>query len=119
MTCPHCGSDTDEPPDIAERTPPQVAGYHAMISPLAKARGWPIAALKTYFLGRIFGWIEFEDFTTGEIHRVPREPHTSKLGKRRYSQLIEHTVMLAAEEGYQLIPPSEWTEEQAKKRKAA
>ena len=116
MTCPHCGADTDEPPDLEGRTLPQNDGYHAMITPLAKARKWPMEALKTYFLGRIFGWIEFEDFTTGEIHRVPRYPSTRQLGKKRFSQLIEMTVVLAAQDGYELIPPSDWLEEQARKR---
>lgn len=116
MICCHCGGDTDEPPDLEERTHPQNRGYHAMIAPLAKARKWPVPALKSYFLGRIFGWIEFEDFTTGEIHRIPREPSTSKLGKRKFSQLIEHTVILAAQEGFELIPPSDWAAEQAARR---
>lgn len=118
MVCPSCGCEvTEDAPE--SRTSPQNRGYHAMIAPLAKARGWPVAALKTYFLGRIFGWIEFEDFTTGEIHRVPRKPSTRELSKRDFSKLIEMTVVLAAQEGYELIPPSDWAEEQRRKQEAA
>lgn len=111
VICPSCGCELEED-DPDGRTLAQNSGYHAMIAPLAKARKWPKRALKTYFLGRIFGWIEFEDFTTGEIHRVPRKPSTRELSKRDFSTLIEMTVVLAAQEGYELIPPSEWRAEQ-------
>lgn len=115
MICPSCGSEFDEALAIAaeeDHSSDQRNGYHAMISPLAKARKMSIAALKYYFLGKVFGWHEWEDFTDGVVYRVPREPHTSNLSKRKYSKLIEQTVVLAAQEGYELIPPSEWRAEQ-------
>jgi hypothetical protein len=111
MICPDCGSEFDEALALAAEDDPSTAqrnGYHAMITPLARARAWSLQATKFYFLGRVFGWHEWEDLTDGVIYRVPREPHTSKLSKRKYSTLIEQTIVLAAGEGFELTPPSEW-----------
>jgi hypothetical protein len=122
MVCPDCGSEFDEALALAaeeDHSSDQRNGYHAMITPLARARGWSLQATKFYFLGRVFGWHEWEDLTDGVIYRVPREPHTSKLSKRKYSTLIEQTIVLSAGEGFELIPPSEWAEEQRRKQEAA
>ena len=118
MICKACGVESA---DLLEddHSSLQRKGYHAMIEPLAKARKWSKPALKLYFLGRIFGWYETEDFTTGEVFRVPKKPHTSDLSKRDYSTLIEMTVVLAAQDGFELIPPSDWLAEQAAKRERA
>jgi hypothetical protein len=91
-----------------DKTRAQESGFHAMVSPWARERGWAIDALKQFLLKKIFGTHDFVDFTTGEVFQVLAEPHTSKLTKVQYSELIEQAMVLAAEDNFYLIAPDEW-----------
>lgn len=98
------------------KTRQQEKGYHAMISPLAREKGWKIDDLKQFFLGEIFG------YTTSAVNgkEILVEPHTSHLNKRQYSELIERTMEIAAETFEMwLEAPSDYTERKAKERKQA
>lgn len=86
----------------------QEKGFHAMVSPWAKARGWRIDDLKHFLLKRIFGTHDFVDPTTGEVFQVLAEPHTSKLTRRQYSELIEGAMEIAAEDDVYLVAPDEY-----------
>lgn len=101
----------------------QERGFHAMVSPWARERGWQLDALKQFLLRQIFGTHDFTDLKTGEVIQVLAEPHTSKLTRRQYSELIERSMEIAAEDGYYLIAPDEWRrareEEQKKAAKVA
>lgn len=91
------------------KTRRQECGFHSMITPWARERGWEIDALKQYLLKRIFGTLEFVDPATGEITLVLAEPHTSKLTRRQYCELIERTLEIAAtDDGYYLTAPDEY-----------
>lgn len=98
----------------------QEKGFHAMVSPWARERGWRIDDLKLFLLKKIFGTHDFVDFTTGEVFQTLAEPHTSKLTMRQYNDLIEGAMELAAEDDFYLIAPSEWRKaKEAEQRKAA
>lgn len=105
------------------RTRQQEKGFHAMISPWARAEGHTIDDLKRDLLAEIFGLREHVDVLTSVVVMVLREPHTSKLSKAQYNELIERTLEIAARCGHELIPPSEWRARQAQaareKRKAS
>lgn len=97
------------------KTRQQEKGFHVMIQPLVAKTGWSIAALKQYLLGEIFGWADLKDGI-----RVLVEPSTAALNKKQYSELIERTLELAAEEfDTWLEAPSEWKARQEQERKAA
>jgi hypothetical protein len=103
-----------------EKTRLQEKGFHAMVSPWSRERGWEIDALKQFLLKRIFGTHDFIDFSTGEVVQVLAEAHTSKLTKRQYSDLIERTMEIAAEDGYYLTAPDEYRRiKEAERTKAA
>jgi hypothetical protein len=104
-------------PATEARTRLQEKGFHAMIAPWAKERGWQTDDLKRFLLMRIFGVREAVSPLTGGP--ILNEPHTSKLSKAKYSELIEHTLMMAAEDGYVLVAPNEFRERKEKKGKAA
>ena len=96
------------------KTRQQEKGYHAMLKPLCVERGWDIEDVKDYMLGKVFGW------ATSKIdgRQVLVEPHTSGLSKRRYSELIERTLEIAATDfEVWLEAPSEWTARKEKERK--
>lgn len=96
------------------KTRQQEKGYHAILAPLAKEKGWAIEDLKRYFLAQIFG------VTVSKIDgkEVLVEPHTSHLSKAQYSELIERTLDIAAEQfEFWLEAPSEWTARHEKERK--
>jgi hypothetical protein len=99
----------------------QEAGFHAMIAPWAKAEGHAIEDLKRDLLAEIFGLREHTDVLTGVVVMVLREPHTSKLSKKKYSELIERTLEIGARCGHVLIAPNEWREskERASLRRTA
>jgi len=101
-----------EKPEAAElsHTRRQEKGFHAMIQPWAKAEGLEIDDLKRDLLREIFGLREHTDRITGEVIMVLREPHTSKLNRKQYSELIERTLDIAAECGHVLRAPNEYTE---------
>ncbi len=86
----------------------QECGFHAMITPWAKEEGHEIDDLKDDCLRHVFGTREHTDPTTGEIRLVLREPHTSKLNRAQYSELIERTLEIAAECGFVLVAPHEY-----------
>lgn len=98
------------------KTRQQERGFHAMIAPLAKEKGWPIADLKRYLLGEIFGVTK--SLIDGKECLV--EPHTADLNKQQYSELIERTLEIAATEFEMwLEAPSEWTARKEQERKKA
>ena len=97
----------------------QEKGFHAMVSPWARAKGWDLDTLKQWLLARVFGTHLFTDPTTGEVFQILAEPHTSKLTKRQYSELIERSIDIAAEDGVILIAPDEWRRMKEQERKQA
>ncbi len=102
----------------AHHTRKQEAGFHAMITPWAKDEGHDIADLKRDLLAEIFGTREHVDILTGDVVLVLCEPHTSKLSKKKYNELIERTLDIAARCGYVLVAPSEYKERKAHERMA-
>lgn len=104
----------------ALKTRLQESGFHAMITPWAKEEGHRIDDLKRDLLREIFGEQEHTSPITGEVSMVLREPHTSKLNRAKYSELIERTLEIAAGCGHMLEAPNEYRERKAKeaKRKA-
>lgn len=95
----------------------QEQGFHAMISPWAKSEGHNIDDLKRDLLLEIFGEREHVNRFTGVVTMVLREPHTSKLSRTKYSELIERTLDIAAENGVILIAPHEWRQAKEKEEK--
>lgn len=92
----------------------QECGFHAMIAPWAKAEGHRIDDLKRDLLRAVFGEMEHTNPITGEVSMVLREPHTSKLSRAKYSELIERTLEIAGECGVILEAPNEYRERKAK-----
>jgi len=97
----------------------QEKGFHAMITPWAREEGHRIDDLKRDILRHVFGEIEHTNPITGEMSMVLAEPHTSKLSRAKYSELIERTLEIAAECGVILTAPHEYREQKAKKARAA
>ncbi len=101
----------------------QESGFHAMITPWAKESGQRIDDLKRDLLAEIFGLQEYVSPINGVVAMVLREPHTSKLSRAKYSELIERTLEIAGECGFRLEAPNEYRERKAKdaakRRKAA
>ena len=106
-----------------EKTRLQENGFHAMIQPWAKSEGHRIDDLKRDILRHVFGEQEHANPITGEIAMVLREPHTSKLSRAKYSELIERTLEIGAECGVLLQAPDEYRKAkeaaQKKARRAA
>lgn len=100
------------------KTRRQERGFHAMLKPWC-AEGHRIEDLKRFVLAEVFGLREVVNPITGEVTQVLAEPHTSKLSKAQYSELIERTLAIAAECGVILEAPSEWTARTTRKRKQA
>lgn len=97
----------------------QEAGFHAMITPWAREEGHRIDDLKRDILRAVFGEQEHTNPITGEVSMVLREPHTSKLTRAKYCELIERTMGLGAECGVVLIAPNEYREMKEKTAKRA
>lgn len=95
----------------------QEMGFHAMITPWAKADGHAIEDLKRDLLREIFGEREHVNALTGEVTMVLREPHTSKLSRAKYSELIERTADIAAGCGHILELPHEYRERKEREKK--
>lgn len=95
----------------------QEAGFHAMIMPWARSEGHDIEDLKDDLLRAIFGEREHVNPITGEVRMVLREPHTSKLSRAKYSELIERSADIAAGCGVILELPHEYTERKRKEQK--
>lgn len=96
----------------------QEKGFHAMLKPWVE-EGHRIDDLKRFLLVEIFGTQEVTNPLTGEVSLEPAEPHTSKLSRRQYSELIERTLEIAAEHDVLLEAPSEYTARKEKERKQA
>jgi hypothetical protein len=101
------------------KTKRQERGFHACITPWARHKGWDVDHLKQFLLARVFGTFIFVDPGTGEEFRILTEPHTSRLTRKQYSELIERTMDIAAEDGFILIPPDEWRITKAADRRKA
>ena len=97
----------------------QECGFHASISPWAREAGIDIEDLKDDLLRIVFGEREHTDPITGEVRMVLREPHTSKLSRAKYSELIERSADIAAECGYVLELPHEYRERKEREAKKA
>jgi len=80
-------------PKGAKRSKPQNDGFHAMITPWARDGGHDITDLKRDLLGTVFGW---KDSPLSET-RVPIIEHTSDLTVEQFSELMERTVIIAAQ----------------------
>ncbi len=94
----------------AMKTKRQSDGFHAMLMPWSREEGHRIEDLKRDILRAVFGEIEHVNPITGEVQKVLAEPHTSKLSRAKYSELIERSLDIAAECGVILIAPSEYRE---------
>lgn len=88
----------------------QESGFHAMITPWARGEGHRIEDLKRDLLRHVFGEVEHVNPISGRVEKVLAEPHTSKLSRGKYSELIERTLEIAAECGVILEAPSEYRE---------
>ena len=97
----------------------QEQGFHAMITPWARDEGHRPDDLKRDLLRHVFGEQEHTNPITGEVSMVLREPHTSKLSRAKYAELIERTLEIAAECGVVLIAPQEFRERREKARQKA
>lgn len=95
----------------------QEMGFHAMITPWAKAEGHAIEDLKRDLLLEIFGTREHVNALTGVVTLVLREPHTSKLSRAKYSELIERTLEIAAGCGHILEAPHEYRMRKEREKK--
>ena len=91
----------------------QEKGFHAMITPWAREEGHAIEDLKRDLLAEIFGLREHVDVVSGDVVMVLCEPHTSKLSKKQYNELIERTLDIAAACGHVLVAPSEYRQRRA------
>jgi len=82
-------------------------------------QGWYPDDLKDVMLARVFGTIERTQPLTGEIIRVPAEPHSSRLGVSKFCQLIEAILETAAmsEPSVYLMAPDEYRIAKEKARK--
>lgn len=103
-------------PQGAMKSRLQECGFHAMITPWAHQEGHRIDDLKRDLLRHIFGEMEHTNPITGEIAMVLREPHTSKLSRAKYSELIERTLEVAGECGVILEAPHEYRQRKERER---
>jgi len=101
------------------QTRKQSAGYHAMLQPWAREEGHRIEDLKRDCLAHVFGTVEHTNPITGEVSVGLVEPHTSRLSRAKYSELIERTLEIAAECGVVLEAPSEFRERREKAQRQA
>jgi hypothetical protein len=97
-----------------KRSDAQNRALHRMLEPWC-AEGHEIEDLKDDLLRAVFGERETVDAITGEVKKVLAEPHTSKLSKRKFSELMERAVHIAAECGVYLELPDEYRERTERK----
>jgi hypothetical protein len=90
------------------KTRQQEKGFHAMIRPWAHDEGHAINDLKHDLLRAIFGEREDVNLITGEVTMRLQQPHTSKLNRAQYCELVERTMQIAAECGVVLVAPDEY-----------
>lgn len=95
----------------------QEAGFHAMITPWARSEGHRIDDLKRDLLREVFGELEHVNPINGVVTMVLREPHTSKLSRAKYSELIERTLEIGGECGQILEAPHEYRQRKEKEAK--
>lgn len=91
------------------RSSAQNRALHKMLEPWC-AEGHDIEDLKDDILRAVFGEREVVDVITGEVKKVLAEPHTSKLSKAKFSELMKRAVELAAECHVLLELPDEYRE---------
>jgi hypothetical protein len=87
------------------RTMAQNDAFHSMITPWAKDEGHNVDELKRDLLGTVFGWAESPLKET----RVPLKPRTSSLTVEEFSELMTRTADIAADCGYLVQLPSEYS----------
>ena len=104
-------------PHREKRNDRQNRGFHAMVAPWAKAEGHRIDDLKDDLLEAVFGTLEVTSLVTGEVRKVLAEPHTSKLTVGQFSELIDRTLAIAAEQGVILVAPDEYRRAKEKERR--
>lgn len=104
-------------PFRSRRSDRQNRALHALLTPWARERGWSVDDLKDTMLGIAFGHVERVMPVTGEIVKVPAEPHSSRLDVTKFCHLIEEVLRVAAEDDYWLESPEEYkrAKEQAAK----
>jgi signal transduction protein with GAF and PtsI domain len=95
-------------PRRQKRTEAQGRGFHAMVQPWAREEGHDIDELKRQLLEHVFGTHEATHAITGEVVTVPNKLHTSTLTVQEFSDLIEQTLIIAAECGVILTAPDEY-----------
>ena len=106
-------------PQGHRKTRLQECGWWAMIAPWAREEGHRPDDLKVDILRAVFGEIEHVDPITSEVKMVLKQPHTSKLNRADYSFLIERTLEIAAECGFVLVAPHEYTAQRASYKRRA
>lgn len=98
----------------------QEQGFHASITPWARDLGVRVDDLKRDLLREIFGEVEHVNPITGVVRMELRQPHTSKLNRAQYSELIERSADIAASCGFILELPNEYRRRKEQEaRKAA
>lgn len=123
--CKRLAADTGEEVELLitkrgqQKSRLQESGFHAMIAPWWKERGWESNALKQFILKKTFGTHDFVDIETDEVIQVLAEPHTSKLTRAQYSELIENSMVLAAHDDFYLVAPDEYRKAKAAAAKKA
>lgn len=117
----HAGQAVDVmiAPQGAMRSNLQNAGFHAMLTPWAREEGHRIEDLKRDVLRAVFGELEHVNPITGEVEKVLAEPHSSKLSRAKFSELIERSLDIAAECGVVLIAPNEYRQMKEKDARRA
>jgi len=92
----------------AKRSDRQNRAYHAAIKPWADFLGDDVEGVKRDMLALVFGAHDEASKVTGEIRRVLEKPHTSMLTTAEFSELMDRTVITAAETGYVMPLPDEF-----------
>jgi hypothetical protein len=94
-------------PRRQKRSVAQNRAIHAMLRPWCE-EGHYIDDLKRDLLKAVFGTHERVSPLTGEVELVPNKPHTSQLTVQEFSELVEKSVIIAAECGVILELPDEY-----------
>lgn len=102
-----------------KRTDRQNKYLHAALTGWARELGYDIEDLKDALLEQVFGLKEVPNPLTGEIRTVLAEPHTSHLDTRKFTELVERMVEIAAGTGYLIELPDEFKQRKAKEARRA
>ena len=92
----------------AKRSDRQNRAYHAAIKPWADFLGDDVESVKQDMLALVFGSHLHRSKVSGEWVRVLEKPHTSTLTVAEFSQLMDRTVITAAQTGYVMPLPDEF-----------